>query len=108
MIRSSNGPQDRHVAVFVTPGNGLVFQSRTGPNAVPAMIGTVAGVKAPIWLRMEYTNGQSRAYYSSNGAGWAQIPNVANNSFANYQVGLAAASRSAYPNTSVYSNLSGF
>jgi hypothetical protein len=108
MIRAGAAAGDRNVAVFVTPGNGLIFQARTATNGSTASVGTVASIKAPIWLRLEYINGTTRAYYGSNGTSWTQIANGSAGTYSNYQAGLAAASRSAYPNTSVYSGLSGF
>lgn len=108
MIRAGTAAGDRNAAVFVTPGNGLSFQARTTTNAATTSIGTVASVKAPIWLRLDYNNGTTRAYYGSNGTSWTQIGNGSVSTYANYRGGLAAASRSAYPNTSVYSGLQGF
>lgn len=108
MIRGGIGTGERHVSVFVTPGNGLIFQARNSTNGSTVSVGSAGSVKAPVWLRLEYSNGIARAYYGGNGTDWTQIGNGTTTTFTNYQAGLAAASRSAYPNTSVYSGLNGF
>lgn len=105
MLRENTTAGSRNAAVFVTGGNGIIFQARTGTNGTTAAIGTATGIKAPIWLRLEYANGTTRAYRSSNGTSWTQIGNGSVASYGGYLYGMAAASRSNYPNTSVYSSL---
>jgi hypothetical protein len=109
MIRTGTGAGDENVALFVTPGNGINFQYRGSPNGSTATLASVAGVAAPIWLRLEYLNGVTRAYRSTNGTTWTQIGNGYTKTLSSaYRAGLAATSRSNAPNTSVYSGLSGF
>lgn len=108
MIRTGTGVGDVNAAVFVTPGNGIVFQYRGTANQGTSQVASVSGIRAPIWLRLEYNGGTTRAYRSTNGTSWTQIGNGYTKTFSNYQAGLAAAGRSSVPNTSVYSNLQNF
>lgn len=113
MIRTGTGAGDPNVGVFVTPGNGISFQYRNALNGTTSPLGSVTGVKAPIWLRLEYkvenNVGVTRAYRSTDGVNWGtQIGSLTKTFSGTYQAGLAAAGRSTVPNTSVYSNLRNF
>jgi hypothetical protein len=112
-IRANTSAGSINVGVYVTPGNGIQFQTRTADKGASTTVAAVAGIKAPVWLKLAYTNTSTTrqvvASRSSDGKTWTTVGTL--NTFpglANYTYGLAAASRSAYPNTSVYSNLSGF
>jgi hypothetical protein len=108
MLREGLAGNARYVGLFVTPGNGLIFQGRTQTGGGNTTTGTIAGPKAPVWLRLFYDHASyaTRAYYSSNGTSWTQIGSFFGASFFGYNMGLAASSKSNFPNTSVYSNLS--
>jgi glucosylceramidase len=73
MIRESTAAGAINAAVVVTPGNGVAFQVRasTGGSSTSTV---VAGVTAPLWVRLARLPGNSFAgYYSSDGANWTQI-----------------------------------
>ena len=109
MIREGTAQNARNVAVFLTPGNGLIFQARTSSTSTATINTRVSSITtAPLWLRLRYddVNDVTRAYYGTNGSTWTEVGNsflIAN--FSNFQMGLASASRSAFPHTSVFSNL---
>ncbi len=108
MIRTGTGAADYNIGLFVTPSNGLIFQRRLSTTAGnSASSGTVAGIKAPIWLQLVYNNASqlTTAWYGSDTSPWIQIGTGVAGAFGSYTFGLAAASRSSVPNTSVYSNL---
>jgi hypothetical protein len=108
MIREGTTPGARNVAVFLTPSNGVAFQSRYRSTSTE-MIGSASttATKAPVWLRLRYDDASdvTRAYYSPNGTTWTQVGTTGLAAgFSNYQMGLASASRSSYPHTTVFSN----
>lgn len=110
MIRQSTAANSRYAAVFLTPGNGITFQARhasTGTNTIGSASNAIT--KAPVWLRLRYddVNDVTRAYYSTNGSTWVQVSsNFLIADFSNHQMGLATASRSSYPHTTVFSGFS--
>ncbi len=74
MIRDSLDPDSANVAMLVTPGNGIRFQSRltTGGATSREFDPNVA---APYWVKLQRTaGGLVRAYYSPDNAKWAQFP----------------------------------
>jgi hypothetical protein len=108
MLRTGIGSGDIGIGIFVTPGNGIISQYRSSLNGSYSST-AVSNVKAPVWLRLQYSNGVTRTYRSSDGVNWGTPIATYTRTFSGtYQAGLAAAARSTAPNTSVYSNLKGF
>ncbi|MHC4751849.1 MAG: LamG-like jellyroll fold domain-containing protein, partial [Planctomycetota bacterium] len=72
MIRETLDPNSAHAMVFVTPGNGVVFEYR--PSAGADNMGSAAvqaGITAPQWVMLErISGGIYRASYSSDGSTW--------------------------------------
>jgi hypothetical protein len=74
MIRASSDPGSPYYAVYVTPGNGIIVQSRdaAGDNAVqPASISTGT---APVYLRITRTGTTFSAATSPDGVNWTPVP----------------------------------
>jgi hypothetical protein len=72
MISESLDPSARNAVIAMTPGNGLVFQSRTATNA-PAQTTIAAEVSTPCWLRLVRAGNNFFFYTSSGGALWTQV-----------------------------------
>lgn len=73
VIRESTAAGARYAGVFITPGNGVVFQRRTATGGTTATT-VVTGVTAPRWVRIQRNASDSFAgYYSSDGVNWTQI-----------------------------------
>ncbi len=72
MFRDSLDPGARFVDVLVTPGNGVAFQWRTTPGAVPNNV-NVTGLSAPQWLKLVRAGNAFSGYYSGDGVTWVQV-----------------------------------
>ena len=69
-------PSAVNAAVLVTPGSGVVFQTRASNGQNTTVVQQVAGLAAPVWVRLEVTSsGLVRGYHSSDGSDWTQIGN---------------------------------
>jgi hypothetical protein len=65
MVRTSLNPSAAQASIFVTPGKGVSFQRRLNQSAASVST-TVAGITAPVWLRLTGFNGRIWAYYKKN------------------------------------------
>jgi hypothetical protein len=72
MLRNDETPGSAFADVLITPGNGVSFQWRTSAGAAAAST-TVAGIAAPIWVRLSRSGSSFSGYYSTDGATWTQI-----------------------------------
>jgi hypothetical protein len=72
MVRDTLAAGSRHASLFLTPSNGVSFQSRdtTGGISVSA---TVAGITAPSWVKLARSGDQFSAYRSPDGVTWTQV-----------------------------------
>jgi hypothetical protein len=75
MFRESLTPGSRHAFLALTSGNGLTFQNRVVTDDVSHEENTVAGVDAPVWIKVEKTGSVYTAYRSADGIGWTQVGN---------------------------------
>ena len=72
MLRNDAAPNSAFVDVVVTPGDGVLFQSR--PRAGRACVSAqVVGIKAPIWVKLTRKGNSFVGSYSRNGSLWKQI-----------------------------------
>jgi len=100
MIRETLDPDSTHAMVFVTPGQGVVFEYRplTGDNNLGAA-GQQTGITAPYWVKLERSiSGSFTASYSANGTTWQQLPNTSMANIqmnANVYIGLAVTAHDA-------------
>ncbi|MBN2594323.1 MAG: hypothetical protein JXA81_12515 [Sedimentisphaerales bacterium] len=94
MIRETLDPGSAHAMVFITPGQGVVFEYRplAGDNNLGAA-GQQTGVTAPYWVKLERSlSGSFTASYSANGTSFQPIPNTSMANIqmnANVYIGLA-------------------
>jgi hypothetical protein len=103
MIRETLEPGSKFAAVYITPGNGCRFQSRTDADAAATSDSGVAtpeqtAITTPYWVKIERdVAGNFRASYSANGSSWQQMAwNPQNISMSsNVYVGLAVTSHNA-------------
>jgi hypothetical protein len=67
MFRASADANSVFAGVFITPSSGVVFQWRSSTGGVTSQF-TVAGVTAPVSLKiMRYSGNSFAAYYATNG-----------------------------------------
>jgi hypothetical protein len=62
MVRTSLAANAAHASIFITPGKGVSFQRRKSAGAL-SLHTTLAGITAPVWLRLTASNGVIRGYY---------------------------------------------
>ncbi len=107
MLRESTAPGAVNAAVFVTPGNGVTFQVRSGTGGATTST-TVAG-GAPKWVRLVRASSNSfEGYYSSDGTSWTQISTNTSITISNtVLVGLAVTAHNNASNcTATFDNVS--
>jgi hypothetical protein len=94
MFRNSLEPDARHASVYVTPAQGVSFQSRNVTTGDTSEM-TVDQITAPQWVRIERDlGGNFIASYSDNGSTWTQIGTDSINMNATVYVGLVLSGRS--------------
>ena len=72
MIRNSLDPADAEASVLFTPGNDLVFQSRS--TYMGATVFTaVTNLPTPCWVQLVRQGNTFAASYSSNGQNWTNL-----------------------------------
>jgi len=105
MIRDTTAAGAPYAWLAITPGSGLVFQTRTTADTAFASA-TVTGPALPIWLRLTREDGNVvSAYYSTNDrASWSQIGTDVTVSGLNsaVQIGLAVTSHAATATTATF------
>jgi alpha-tubulin suppressor-like RCC1 family protein/regulation of enolase protein 1 (concanavalin A-like superfamily) len=105
MIRDGVGSGALNAAILVTPGNGVTFQRRKTANG--STVGTtVAGIAAPVWLKLHRYGNLIYASYSNDGLIWTIIGSDTVEMPADVQVGLALTSHAtSLLATAVFSHL---
>jgi hypothetical protein len=73
MFRDSTAADGAYAYAVVTPGNGVYFQWRASDGASAQSSASVAGITAPVWLRVTRSGSSFSGYYSTNGTTWTQI-----------------------------------
>ncbi len=79
MIRDGSAVGAKNVAIFITAGNGIVFQSRTELNG-PTEVVTFAGPNVPYWVRLNRLGDSFSAQCSPDGLDWTDITDADGNS----------------------------
>ena len=94
MIReASSSSSSRYAGVFVTPGNGILFQRRTSTGGRTST-SSVTGSQAPLWLKLTRTGSTLKAFYSADGLAWTQFGGSRTVTMtANVSIGLVVGSR---------------
>lgn len=72
MIRDGAAANAGYAFLGSTP-QGLRFESRNGPGRPVQVGGTVAGLTAPVWLKLSRTANSFSASYSTDGTTWVQV-----------------------------------
>jgi fibronectin type 3 domain-containing protein/regulation of enolase protein 1 (concanavalin A-like superfamily) len=72
MIRETLAAGSRHASVLVTPGSGIIFESRSAANGNSTST-KAAGLTAPYWVRIVRSGNTFTAYRSPNGSTWTTI-----------------------------------
>lgn len=72
MIRSSNSSSAEEASVSITPVSGVTFRYRLSAGASTAQT-LIAGVTAPLWVRLVRAGNSFAASYSSDGVSWLPI-----------------------------------
>jgi hypothetical protein len=77
MWRDSADPGSLFADVVVTPGNGVAFQWRSAPGALPDQV-NVTGLRAPLWVMLVRAGNDFSGFYSTGGTTWTQIGTTQN------------------------------
>ena len=72
MMSENLTPSARNAVITLTPGNGLIFQSRSTAGA-SGQTSRIAGFATPCWLRLLRTPASLIGYASLDGAVWTQV-----------------------------------
>lgn len=72
MIRDNLTPGSRNVALFVTPGNGVTFQSRAVANQV-SISEKAPGFTAPYWIKLARSGNRFSAWRSPDNITWTRV-----------------------------------
>ncbi len=93
MIRETTATGSKHASVFITPGNGVAFQSRnaTGGSSVNA---NTTGPAAPYWVKIVRSGNTFTAYYSATGSSgsWVSLGSQSITMSSSVTIGLAVTS----------------
>jgi len=78
MIRESLAAGARFAAVYLTPGHGVRFQARAMTGLAATSDSSVAtpaqaALPAPIWIKIERTGHEFKAFYSAEGKVWTAM-----------------------------------
>ncbi|MES2657612.1 MAG: DUF642 domain-containing protein [Verrucomicrobiota bacterium] len=72
MVRESLNANAREAGVWVTPGSGIVFTTRSSTGGTTTTTASTGKV-APYWVRLTRTSNSFAASYSTNGTTWTQL-----------------------------------
>lgn len=72
MVRDGVGESAAFAAVFRTPDNGIVFETRAGQRATPDSVGVPVGA-GPVWVRLVRRADSFAGFYSLDGQRWTRI-----------------------------------
>ena len=72
MFRDGTGAGAMFADMVVTPGGGVVFQWRNATGGT-AGSSSLAGIIAPVWLKLARAGNNFSGYYSTNGSVWTQV-----------------------------------
>jgi outer membrane protein assembly factor BamB len=74
MIRATSDPGSPYYAVYVTPGNGVIVQSRdaVGDNSIQEA--SITGTTTPVYVQITRTGTTFSAATSTDGVTWTPIP----------------------------------
>jgi outer membrane protein assembly factor BamB len=76
MVRASTDPGSAYYAAYLTPGNGIVVQTRTAQGTSSVQLEQMSGV-APAYLEVTWSGSTFSASTSSDGVNWSPVPGSA-------------------------------
>ncbi len=91
MIRENLSAGSKHASTFVTPSNGVAFQSRGTSGGTSANINTT-GLSAPYWVKIVRSGDIFTSYRSSTGGSWITIGSTTITMGSNVFIGLGVTS----------------
>jgi len=91
MMREKLAADSTHVMVVVTPGSGVSLQDRFTTGGVSEEV-TVAGVRAPQWVRLTRSANTFTGEYSANGLVWKPVGSVTIPMLTDVYIGLCLTS----------------
>lgn len=91
MLRDSLAANAKHASVFLTPANGVAFQSRTGTGSSSLNVNKT-GLSAPVWVRIQRAGNTFVGSYSLDGSEWTYLGSQVINMGTQFYVGLAVTS----------------
>jgi alpha-galactosidase len=107
MIRNDDSAGAAEASCSLTPANGVTFRYRLSASAATAQT-WIAGVTAPVWVRLVRAGGSVAAAYSTDGASWLSIGSAQAIAMTNFP--LAGLCVTAHDNTTtnlaVFTNVS--
>jgi len=72
MIRDGTDESAAFAAVYRTPENGILFETRSQSRATPDSV-SVPAVNGPVWVKLVRRANSFAAYYSTDGQTWTRI-----------------------------------
>jgi N-acetylneuraminic acid mutarotase len=75
MIRETTNTDSRYVLLALTPGDGVIMQSRTSTHVAPSYSKSVAG-SAGVWLKLMRDGSVFTGYLSTDGLNFTEIGSV--------------------------------
>jgi regulation of enolase protein 1 (concanavalin A-like superfamily) len=106
MIRETLAAGATNAFVPVTPGNGVVFQSRVATGGPSTTITLGPKVAAPYWVRLVRAGNTFSAYASPDGSTWAALGKTTINMASQAYAGLAVSSHiNGTLSTAVFDNV---
>ena len=91
MIRETLAAGSKNAFIGVTPGNGVMFQRRTGTNGGTSSV-KAAGITAPHWVKLVRSGGTITGYRSADGVNWTPVGSTTISMASTVHVGLAVTS----------------
>jgi hypothetical protein len=106
MVRESSAANASYFGIYVTAGNGVSVQCRTGTGASAIDLGRFAGVTAPYWVKAIRSGSSFKGYYSANGTSWTLLASTNITMASSVSAGLAVCSHdNTALNTSTFDNV---
>jgi regulation of enolase protein 1 (concanavalin A-like superfamily) len=107
MIRETTNANSSYVINYISPGNGVAFEQRSGTSDSASSIVNTAGLTAPYWVRLVRAGNNFTAYRSLNSTTWTLLGTTAIAMNNNCSVGLAVCSANdGTLNQSTFDNVS--
>lgn len=107
MIRETTATNASYVGLYVTPGNGVSLQCRSGAGTSAVDLARQAGLAAPYWLRLVRSGSTFTGYSSPDGVAWTSVGQTNVTMAVSATAGLAVcAHNNGALNTSAFDNIS--